>query len=223
MDKFNQNIADFIDILYKEEDNDDFGLTVKRALMKFKMHKYSKIEMSELISKYLTIDRKIQFVLNDTQMHTIQEINSSKKDIIGFAKHRQEGISSILEAFCAIKAYFGETSILYVNANKQLEHCVRERIIDFIEQLDRQLGLLSECERLYKVKNCSKIELSNGSSIHFCSGYNVKDKIIGLSADYVIFDEAGFLKNYYDIIDVAASSVLAYGGKIVETYTVGEK
>ena len=241
MDKFNelksfldgvtvQNVADFLDILYKEEDNDDFKLTVKRAIRKFKLSKYAEIGVLELIPKFLTIVNlsnrhypvETQFVPNDSQTHIIQEINSGKKGIMGFAKHRQEGVSSILEAFCAIKAYFSETSILYVNANKQLEHCVRERIIDFIEQLDRQLGLLSAEKPLYKVKNCSAITLSNGSSIHFCTGHNAKDKTVGFRADYVIFDEAGFLKNYYDIIDVVAASVVPAGGKIIDVYTVGE-
>ena len=211
-----KDVSKIREILLKALANGEAFISSNDILREFKVSKYLELGTKELISKFLTIvdyretpPVRKPFNLNSIQEETLKKIETENGNI-EISKARLEGISSIIEAFCAIKAYLEKVSILFVTPNKQIGWHSRDKIVDFIEQLDLNLNLFSD-KQLYTVKNQNEISLSNGSFIRFESSSNIR----GLRTDYIILDEEGFFKESFSMREIVAAT----GGKVISTYT----
>ena len=211
-----KDVSKIREILLKALANGEAFISSNDILREFKVSKYLELGAKELISKFLTIvdyretpPVRKSFNLNSIQEEALKKIETENGNI-EISKARLEGISSIIEAFCAIKTYLGKVSILFVTPNKQLGWHSRDKIVDFIEQLDLNLNLFSD-KQLYTVKKQNEISLSNGSFIRFESSSNIR----GIRTDYIILDEEGFFKESFSMREIVA----AIGGKVISTYT----
>ena len=211
-----KDVSKIREILLTELANGEAFISSNDILREFKVSKYLELGTKELISKFLTIvdyretpPVRKPFNLNSIQEETLKKIETENGNI-EISKARLEGISSIIEAFCAIKTYLEKVSILFVTPNKQLGWHSRDKIVDFIDQLDLNLNLFSD-KQLYVVKKQNEISLSNGSFIRFESSSNIR----GIRTDYIILDEEGFFKESFSMREI----VVAIGGKVISTYT----
>ena len=216
----------FRSVTAAEENDIPMKTVYERVLKQFKLAKYSEENVKDIIPEFLTIvsqkDRvRTNFNLNESQVRILDEINNNKK-FLSIYKERVEGVSSVLAAFCAIRAYFKKTEIFYINPTGALNQIARNRIIDFLEQLNSHLNLLSGESSMYLEKSPNAIRLSNGSAIYFRLQDNFHNFVRGHRADYVIIDEISFIKNALDTIN-AAKVAMADDGKIVTTETVREQ
>ena len=211
-----KDVSKIREILLTELANGEAFISSNDILREFKVSKYLELGTKELISKFLTIvdyretpPVRKPFNLNSIQEETLKKIETENGNI-EISKARLEGISSIIEAFCAIKTYLEKVSILFVTPNKQLGWHSRDKIVDFIDQLDLNLNLFSD-KQLYVVKKQNEISLSNGSFIRFESSSNIR----GIRTDYIILDEEGFFKESFSMREIVAAT----GGKVISTYT----
>ena len=219
-----EDISKIRELLLKALANSEAVISSNDILREFKASKYLELGTKELISKFLTIvdyretpPARKPFNLNSIQEETLRKIETENGNI-ELLKVRLEGISSIIEAFCAINAYLGKVSILFVTPNKQIGRYSRDKIVDFIEQLDLNLNLFSD-KQLYTVKNQDEIRLSNGSFIRIESSSAVRYSIRGFRTDYIILDEEGLFKDFIPIREIVAAT----GGKVISTHTVSER
>ena len=218
------DVSKIREILLNALANSEAFISSNDILREFKASKYLELGTKELISKFLTIvdyretpPVRKSFNLNSIQEETLRKIETENGNI-ELLKARLEGISSILEAFCAVNAYLKKVEIIYVTPNRALCEHSSKKILEFFEQMDVNMKLFPD-KQLYDKKCHEEVRLSNGSRICFWPSSCAHMKFRGRRPDYVILDEYSFFNDEHRIIEAASIS----GGKVISTYTVSER
>ena len=202
----------------------------RRILLRFKAKKYSQIPVQELIAHCLWVlkydgtptPNRVRLVPNEAQSCALARLESDSM-VSELPKHRQEGITAILAAFCAVRMYLSKTKIVFFSPNGESKRHVTGAVLEFLQQLDASLELTTE-DGVFTARSVSNgyIRLYNGSEIRFYTGLQV-EPLRGLGeVDYVIFDESDYIKNICDL-NAQARIAVRENGKVFNTYTIDEK
>lgn len=198
-------------------------------LTRFKAEQLRRRPMKELIGLMnvhnVKIDdtgarlEKVPFILNKEQEFLLDRINKNRHVV--YAKYRQEGITSLLAAYTAIKAYINPgAKIAFVNPYNNMNREVFAKILDFISQMQ---GISFTVGYTIHPHSHKMIKLLNGSEIWLFSECD-KDKVRGLrDFDDVIIEETSLFKKYLSDFEESIVLILKPDGKLIETYTFIDK
>lgn len=146
--------------------------------------------------KDLTLNEYKPLTLSKAQKKVLYGIEDSKYTVI--RKDRQTGISTLLAAMIACELAREEPkNIIMFSPSRQLGYYTNSKITDNIKILIKNL----ELDISFIIKNCDKLELSNGSSIIFKStNQDVYTSMCSIDISdntWVIFDEIASSKDAY--------------------------
>jgi len=163
----------------------------------------------------------VPFNLFPRQRQIVKSYEDNRYNLV--TKPRQAGISTMTQAYMAVKAGFADRDnpeVVLIIANKlKLSQKFLKGIRDYLQQLPRWIwgpeyygSAENEAKSIFMSDSKFEIELPNGSMIIAVA--TSEDALRGYTPTWLVFDEAAFIDNGASVYAAAMSSI-STGGKVI--------